>query len=253
MMRRCVRSFSSSPGGTTSTHGRTATSSEPRPRERPRGPDEARNSGSPQEPPESGPVEPQNRRDHSWPHPVLRMVERVKRGSGRRVALRCWFAVAAQQRAHFRLTEPAVPAGGADARDAPGGRPPGDGLRIHPEQRGYLSRREQTLVVAVHVQCPPTVAFKPLVRYASSLALNEYFLPRFLEIRSVIRVPFMTYSYFFTTLSSNRTSSARLRSLRARSGHRESGENRPRSGPEVAQRNDKRRRYERRRARAGQP
>src|ERR1035438_3159804 len=203
MMRRCVRSFSSSPGGTTSTHGRTATSSEPRPRERPRGPDEARNSGSPQEPPESGPVEPQNRRDHSWPHPVLRMVER---GSGRRVALRCWFAVAAQQRAHFRLTEPAVPAGGADARDAPGGRPPGDGLRIHPEQCGYLPRREQTLVVAVHVQCPPTVAFKPLVRYPSSLALNEYFLPRFLEIRSTIRGQLATISSYFNAISSIRTS-----------------------------------------------
>jgi len=34
-------------------------------------------------------------------------------------------------------------------------------------------------------QSPPTVSPEPPVRYASSLAPNEYFLPRFLEIRGL--------------------------------------------------------------------
>jgi hypothetical protein len=100
----------------------------------------------------------------------------------RRVSLWCWFAVTAKQRTHLRLAEPPVPAWGTDASDPSGSRPAGDGLRIYPEQGSHLSRREQALVVAVHVQSPPTVSPEPPVRYASSLALNEYFLPRFLEI-----------------------------------------------------------------------
>src|SRR6516162_2891151 len=107
--------------------------------------------------------------------------------SGGRMTLRCWLAVAPQQHPHLRLAEPAVPARSADTRDASGGRPAGNSLRIHPEQCCYLSRREQALVVAVHVQSPPKVSHVPQVRYPSSLALNVYFLPRFLEIRSVIR------------------------------------------------------------------
>src|SRR3974390_2121567 len=96
--------------------------------------------------------------------------------SGGRVTLRCRHVVASQQGAYLRLTEPAMPAGSADTRDAPGGRPAGDSLRIHPEQRRYLSRREQALIVAVHVQSPPTVSHVPRSG-PSSLALNEYFLP----------------------------------------------------------------------------
>ena len=76
-------------------------------------------------------------------------------------------------------------AGGSDAGYPSGSRPAGDGLRIYPEQGSHLSRREQALVVAVHVQSPPTVSPEPPVRYASSLAPNEYFLPRFLEIRGL--------------------------------------------------------------------
>jgi len=57
---------------------------------------------------------------------------------------------------------------------------------INPEQSRDLSRREQSLVVAVHVQSPPTVSLVPQVSDPSSLALNEYFRPRFLEIRSLI-------------------------------------------------------------------
>jgi hypothetical protein len=80
--------------------------------------------------------------------------------------LRRRLALAAQQRAHLRLTEPTVPAGSTDARDAPGGRPSGDSLRVNPEQGRYLPRREQALVVAVHVQSPPSVS---LVRQVRSL------------------------------------------------------------------------------------
>src|SRR5580704_13759029 len=97
--------------------------------------------------------------------------------------LRRRFAITAPQCPHLRLTEPPVPTWGTNAGDPPGGRPTGDGLRIYPEQGSHLSRREQALVVAVHVQSPPTVSPEPPVRYASSLAPNEYFLPRFLEIR----------------------------------------------------------------------
>src|SRR5215471_12223377 len=120
------------------------------------------------------------------------------------MALRRWFAVAAQQCPYLRLAEPAVSPRGPDAGNASRGRPAGDGFRIHPEECGHLSRREQALVVAVHVQSPPTVLPRacgsgpaggavissPASRARSgpsSLALNEYFLPRFLEIRSAFR------------------------------------------------------------------
>ena len=99
------------------------------------------------------------------------------------VSLRCWLAVTAKQRAHLRLAEPPVSTGGSDAGYPSGSRPAGDGLRIYPEQGSHLSRREQALVVAVHVQSPPTVSPEPPVRYPYILALNEYFLPRFREIR----------------------------------------------------------------------
>ena len=100
--------------------------------------------------------------------------------------LRGWLAVTTKQRAHLGFTEPTVPARSTDTRDPPGGRPAGNSLRINPEQSRYLSRREQTLVIAVHVQSPPTVSLVPQVSDPSSLALNEYFLPRFLEIRWAI-------------------------------------------------------------------
>jgi len=45
------------------------------------------------------------------------------------------------------------------------------------------------------------------------LALNEYFLPRFLEIRSTIPEPSTTISKYFATISSNRTSSQNIRLL----------------------------------------
>jgi len=80
------------------------------------------------------------------------------------MTLRCCHAVASQQGAYFGFTESAVPAGSADACDAPGGCPAGDSLRVHPEQRRYLSRREQALVVAVHVQSPLTVSHVPRVK-----------------------------------------------------------------------------------------
>ena len=96
--------------------------------------------------------------------------------------LRRRLAVATQQGAHLGLTEPTVPAGSTDTRDPPRGRPAGDSLRVNPEQSRNLSRREQTLVIAVYVQSPPTVSLVPQVSDPSSLALNEYFLPRFLEI-----------------------------------------------------------------------
>src|SRR6478736_1764306 len=49
-------------------------------------------------------------------------------------ALRRRFAIAAQQRPNLGLTEPAVSPRSPDAGNAPGCRPTGDGLRIHPEQ-----------------------------------------------------------------------------------------------------------------------
>src|SRR5882724_5721075 len=127
-----------------------------------------------------------------------RTASSVSAWSGRQVAGRRRFAVASQQGPYFGFAEPAVPPRSPDAGDAPGGRPAGDGLGIHPEQCGHLSRREQSLVIAVHVQSPPTVSLElvavswtaclePLVRCPSSLALNEYFLPRFLEIGPAFR------------------------------------------------------------------
>src|ERR1700734_1047032 len=101
--------------------------------------------------------------------------------------LRRRFAVAAQQCAYLRFAESPVPAWGANAGNPPGGRPPSYGLRIHPEQGSHLSRRQQALVVAVHVQSPPTVSPEPPVRYPYILALNEYFLPRFREIRHLMK------------------------------------------------------------------
>ena len=63
-----------------------------------------------------------------------------------------------------------------DAGDTPGGRPAGDGLRSPPRRQcGHLSTREQALVVAVHVESPPTGSLRASRHQGpSSLALNEY-------------------------------------------------------------------------------
>src|SRR5580692_11271595 len=105
-------------------------------------------------------------------------VTRLRRG---RVSLGRDLAIAAQQGAHLGLSKPPVPAGRADAGDSSRRRPPRDGLRVHPEQGGYLPRGEQPLIVAVHVPSPRTRS-----EYAHSLATNGYFLPRFLEISLAI-------------------------------------------------------------------
>ena len=63
---------------------------------------------------------------------------------------------AAEQGAHLGLAEAAVPAWCPDAADATRRRPPGDSLRIDPEQRGDLPRRQEALIAAVHARPLPT-------------------------------------------------------------------------------------------------
>src|SRR5690349_11038103 len=55
-----------------------------------------------------------------------------------------------QQGLHLGLTEPTVPAGGADRTDPAGGRPPGDGLGVDPEQGRDFARGEQPLAHVPH-------------------------------------------------------------------------------------------------------
>ena len=50
-----------------------------------------------------------------------------------------------QQRPNLGLEEPSVSAWRPDAVDPAGGRPPRDRLRVYTEQRGHLTRREQSL------------------------------------------------------------------------------------------------------------
>jgi hypothetical protein len=63
--------------------------------------------------------------------------------------------VATQQRVDFGLTEPAVSARCADAADATGGGPASDGLGVHSEQGGHLSRGQQALARTLHGFSPP--------------------------------------------------------------------------------------------------
>ena len=67
------------------------------------------------------------------------------------MAVRGWLDVTAQQRADLRLTEPAVPAGRADAADPARGSPTRYGLWINPEKGGDLAGSEQSLAAGLHV------------------------------------------------------------------------------------------------------
>src|SRR5262249_15648678 len=73
------------------------------------------------------------------------------RWSRRWRAARCRLRLAAEQCAHFRLAEPAVPPGCPYAADAAGCRPPGNRLRVYPEERSHLPWSEKPLIVAIHV------------------------------------------------------------------------------------------------------
>lgn len=91
---------------------------------------------------------------------MSRFVEpfRVNAGSGlARRTSSAWLSgaafcrLAAEQRAHFRLAEPAVPPGGPDAADAAGCRPPSYRLRVYSEERSHLPGSEKALIVPIHV------------------------------------------------------------------------------------------------------
>src|SRR5690242_4911951 len=91
---------------------------------------------------------------------MSRFVEpfRVNAGSGlARRTSSAWLSgaafcrLAAEQRAHFRLAEPAVPPGGPDAADAAGCRPPSNRLRVYSEERSHLPGSEKALIVPIHV------------------------------------------------------------------------------------------------------
>jgi hypothetical protein len=67
-------------------------------------------------------------------------------------------------------------------------------------------------------QSPPTVSLGVWFRYASSLALNEYFLPRFLEIDLAFRSNCTTKGSHIVAISNNRTSLQVFRSALASQG-----------------------------------
>ena len=85
--------------------------------------------------------------------------------------------LAAEQRAHFRLTEPAVSPGCPDAADAAGCRPPSNRLRVYSEERSHLPGSEKALIVAIHV--PPLLSpFRSMPSVSRKHPFTSLFSPK---------------------------------------------------------------------------
>jgi hypothetical protein len=103
---------------------------------------------------------------------LARRPRRPRAVSRRRSAAR---RLAPEQRAHFRLAEPAVPPGCPDAADAAGCRPPSNRLRVYSEERSHLPGSEKALIVPIHV-LPLLISVS---EHVLSVAKNIRLLPCF--------------------------------------------------------------------------
>ena len=97
-----------------------------------------------------------------------------------RFGSRRWSAarrLAAEQRAHFRLAEPAVPPGCPDAADAAGCCPPGNRLWVYSEERSHLPGSEQAFIVPIHV--PPLLSpFRSMSSVSRKHPFTSLFCPK---------------------------------------------------------------------------